>query len=264
MKRFKMMWIGAAIAVFFVTSVRAQHSADGVYWRIDPSVKSCSMVIDPSLTQAQWKTFVRQVSAISSFKSMGSAEPLGAMKFTLGIDRSYSPVDQHDPAWINTFVHPDADCPLGDAVSVPALRARMGVTDDLDIGGYWTHAPNANYGMVGGEAKYRLSEDREVVPAIAVRGSFIILTGVSDFDLNVYSLEALASKRVAMFTPYAGLRGNLAVGTVTTSKVHLDRETALQAQGYAGLSYSVWIINLSAEYNVSDVNTLAMLVGLTF
>ncbi len=122
----------------FASTSHAQGNGSDIYWHIDPGVKSCSMIIDPSLTQAQWKTFVKQVGAIVSFKSLASAEPLGTMNFSVGIDRSSTPVDQRNPAWINTFAHPDADCPLGDAVIIPTIRARMGVSENMDIGASWT------------------------------------------------------------------------------------------------------------------------------
>lgn len=256
-----------AAAVIFLSGVpalNAQGSGNDIYWHIDPSVKSCSMVIDPSLTQAQWRTFVEQVGAISSFKPLASARPLGVMRFSVGIDRSYTPVDQHNPAWINTFTHPDEDCPLGDAISVPTIRARMGVTDDLDIGAYWTHAPNANYGMVGGEVRYQVSQESENLPAVALRGSVTVLTGVADYDLNVYGLEVMASKEIAFLTPYAGCRGLLAVGRETTTKVDLATERPLFAQGYAGVSYAVWILNFAAEYDISYVNTLGVIAGVNF
>jgi hypothetical protein len=60
------------------------------------------------------------------------------------------------------------------------------------------------------------------------------------------------------------LRENLSVGTATTSKVELAQERVWGTQGYAGLTYGVWKINLSAEYDVSTVNTFAMLVGVNF
>ena len=260
--------IGAVVKgfIFFaVTSTSyAQGSGKDVYWHIDPSVKSCSMVIDPALTQAQWRTFVQQVGAIASFKSLASAEPLGTMHFSIGIEYSRTPVDQHNPAWINTFTHPDEDCPLGDAVAVPTLRARMGVSDNMDIGAYWITAPNANYGLAGGELKYRFLRESEKLPGAAVRASFTLLTGVADFDLNTYAIDVIASKRFGMFSPYLGLRGSLAVGTETTSKVNLARENILLAQGYAGITASIWVLSLAAEYDVSQVNTFAVNVGFTF
>lgn len=247
-----------------VTASYAHDNSGDVYWHLDPSVKSCSMIIDPSLTQAQWGTFVKQVGAITSFKSLAPAEPLGRMNFRVGIDYASTPVDQRNPAWINTFAHPDADCPLGDAIVIPTIRASMGVTDNMDIGAYWTTAPNANYGMVGGEVKYAFLRESEKFPAAAVRGSAMFLTGVQDFDLSIYSVDLLASKRISVFVPYAGLRESLSIGTETTSKVNLAQEKVLVTQGFAGVSCSIWMLNLVAEYNISNVNTLTFMVGFKF
>jgi len=248
----------------FVTASYAHDNSGDVYWHIDPSVKSCSMIIDPSLTQVQWRTFVKQVGAITAYKSLASAEPLGRMNFRVGIDYASTPIDQRNPVWINTFAHPDADCPLGDAIVIPTIRASMGLTENLDIGACWTTAPNANYGMVGGEVKYAFLRESEKLPAAAVRGSVAVLTGVPDFDLSICSVDLIASKRVAVFTPYAGLRESLAIGTETTSKVNLDKERLLITQGYAGVSCSIWMLNLVAEYNISNVNTFAFIVGFKF
>lgn len=256
----------ANIFVIFVlvSTSKAQNNTNDVYWHIDPNVKSCSMFIDPSLTQAQWKTFVRQVGTISTFKSLASAEPLGTMNFKIGLVYSSTPIDQRDPAWINTFTHPDADCPLGDAIVIPTIRAGMGISENIDIGVLWTTAPDANYGMVGGEVKYQFLKESEKLPAAAVRGSFSMLTGVSDYNLNVYSIDVIASKKFAMFTSYAGFRGSLAIGTETTTKVNLNKESILIPQGYAGVSYSIWMLNLAAEYDVSNVNTFTCIVGFNF
>ncbi len=255
----------AGFSLFMLVSGSyAQDHGGDVYWHIDPNVKSCSMVIDPSLTQAQWKTFVEQIGAISAFKSLAPAEPLGTMNFYVGLEYSRTPVDQHNPAWINTFTHPDADCPLGDAVSVPTIRARMGVSENMDIGAYWITAPGSNYGMVGGEVKYRFLKESEKLPAVAARGGVTILTGVPDFDVSVYSIDLIASKKVAVLTPYVGLRGTLAIGTEETSKVDLKTERPFLAQGYAGVSYSIWMLDLAAEYDVSQVNTFALALGCKF
>jgi hypothetical protein len=255
---------GAFIALALVSMSHAQDNRSKVYWHIDPGVKTCSMVIDPSLTQAQWHTFTKQVGAISSFKSLAPAKTLGALNFRVAIDYASTPIDQHDAAWINTFAHPDEECPLGDAIVYPTLRASMGITDNMDVGGYWSVAPGSNYGMLGGEIKYAFLQETGKYPAAAIRASATILTGVPDFNLNIYSVEVLASKNIAMFTPYAGMRANVAIGTETTSKVDLEKETVAIAQGYAGVSYSVWMLNMAAEYNISSVNTFALTVGVNF
>ncbi len=118
--------------------------------------------------------------------------------------------------------------------------------------------------MVGGEFKYRFLKESEKLPAAAVRGTVTLLTGVPDYNLSVYSIDVIASKNIARFTPYVGLRGSLAIGTETTSKVNLDTESLVLPQGYAGITYSIWILNLAAEYDVAQVNTFAFTVGFNF
>ncbi len=261
MKR-KLFGAMVILAVLILTGIAAQaQTGDDIYWRLDPRVKSCSMVINPALTQGQWHRFVNQVGAIASFKSLGPAKTLGKMKFSFAIDEGRTPVNQRDNAWINTFVHPDEDCPLGDVIVTPTLRAAFGVADNMEAGAYWTSAPNANYGMVGAEFKYAFLQETMTRPAVAARTSFIALTGVPDFNLNIYSLELLASKKVSVVTPYLGIRQNVAVGTETTSKVNLDQEIIPITQGYFGMAYYIWKVSLTAEYNVSTVNTFAFAAG---
>jgi len=243
---------------------QAQGDSPDVYWHIDPNVKTCSMVIDPSLTQAQWHRFTQQVGALSSFKALATAKPLGRMNFHVALDYASTPVDQHDLAWINTFTHPDVECPLGDAIALPTVRARVGVSDHVDVGGYWTTAPRANYGLVGAELQYSFMQESKNSPAAAARASVTVLTGVPDFNLSIYSLDALASRRVAMVTPYAGIRTSLAVGTETTPKVNLSTERVQIMQGFAGLTYSFWMLDLAAEYDISTVNTFALAIGHSF
>ncbi len=262
MKSKNFIFAVVALGISFLTSAtNGQTSSSDVYWHIDPSVKTCSMVIDPSLTQDQWNRYTRQVGEISSFKSLAPAESTGKGQISFGIDYSITPVNQHDPAWINTFVHPDENCPLGDQIKLPVLRARLGLTDRLEIGAKWTHAPGANYGMIGAEVKYAFLKETGKMPAAAVRTSFTSLTGVADYNIGVGSIDLLVSKKFAGISPYIGVKESLIVGTETTSKVDLYQERLLATQGFAGVSYSVWRINLAVEYNVSNVNTLSFLIG---
>lgn len=260
-----LLFLSVLVLVSVPVSVSHAQSGDAdVYWHIDPGVETCSMVIDPTLTQDQWHTFTRQVSAIASFKSLSAAETLGKGKFAIVINNAVTPVDQRDPAWINTFTHPDEFCPLGDRISFPTLRAKMGVADNMDVGVFWTTAPDANYGAAGVEYKYAFLPETGQRPAAALRASYSMLTGVPDFNLNLYSLDLMTSKKVAMFTPYAGVRESWVFGRETTEKVDLQEENLAVTQGYVGMAYTIWKLNLAAEYNVATVNTFVYAVGFTF
>lgn len=246
---------------FFVCTTYGQNNGGDVYWHIDASVKTCSMVIDPSLTQEQWKRYTMQIGEISSFKSMASAETIGKKHFSIALEYSVTPINQHDLAWINTFVHPDENCPLGDQIKLPMLRARFGVSDKIEIGAKWAAAPGANYGMIGGELKYAFLEETKKMPAAAVRASYTALTGVADYNISSGSIDLLVSKKVVGVSPYLGIKESLIMGTETTSKVDLDKESLLVTQGFIGVAYSIWRINLAVEYNISNVNTYSFLIG---
>ena len=240
------------------------QGGEGIYWHIDPGVKTCSMVIDPSLTQDQWHTFVQQAGALIDFKSLASAEPLGERHFTFGIVYTSTPVDQHDPAWINTFTHPDADCPLGDAVAMPSFRASYGVTSTMDVVGFWSTAPEANYGLAGGAVQYAFLRESGKWPAAAVSASFTSLTGVPDFDFNVFGVGVSASKRIRSLTPYLGVKQSVAVGKEMTSKVDLATENIPVTHGIFGATWSIWKLGVAAEYDVAALNTLALQIRMHF
>ncbi len=246
---------------FFTITMYGQSNGADVYWHTDASVKTCSMVIDPSLTQDQWKRYTRQLGEIASFKSMASAETIGKKHFSIAVEYSVTPVNQHDPAWINTFVHPDANCPLGDQIKLPMLRAKFGISDKIEIGVKWAAAPGANYGMIGGELKYAFLEETKKTPAAAVRASFAALTGVADYNISLGSIDLLVSKKVAGISPYLGIKESLIMGTETTSKIDLDKENLLATQGFIGVAYSIWRINMAAEYNISNLRSFSFLIG---
>jgi hypothetical protein len=252
------------IGLFLLTSAAFGQGNNNVYWRIDPDVESCSMNIDPSLTQEQWNRFARQVGEISAYKSLASAETIGKNHFMISIERSASPVDQHDLAWINTFAHPDEDCPLGDKIILPLIRAKYGISDNMEIGIIWTKSLAANYGIIGGEFKYAFLQESKKRPAAAFRASFSALTGVADFNYNLASVDVLVSKKIIGISPYLGIRENLIMANETTSEVDLEREVLLATQGYVGVSYTLWRLNLALEYNISNVNTLSFALGFRF
>lgn len=251
----------ALIPLLLARPAFPQDTGGGVYWHISPDVKTCSMVIDPSLTQEQWHTFVRQAGTLIDLKLLAPASPLGKHRFNLGVVYTLTPVDQHDQAWVNTFTHPDASCPLGDEIAMPSLRATWGASDAMDVTGFWTQAARANYGLAGGAVKYTFLGESAKRPAVAANVAFTSLTGVPDFDFYVLSAGLLASKRIATFTPYVGVKQGVALGVEQTTKVDLKQETVPLAMAIVGTTWSIWKLGFAAEYEIADVNTFALQLG---
>ncbi len=256
-----LLYVAAGVCISLFCEVPAQ--GEDVYWRIDPNVKSCSMDISPDLTQDQFHRYIRQLAFIASFKSAEPAQTLGKNHFSMNIDYSYTPINQHDPAWINTFVHPDAGCPLGNAIKLPLLRAEYGISDSVDVGLIYSEAPDANYGLLGAEVKYALVDGSETGAAVAARASIVRLLGVADYDFDMVSLDVLASKKW-LITPYGGLRVSYARARETTDEVNLSDENIIDVQPFLGLEYAYRKFRLAVEYDIGEVSTLVLSLGARF
>ncbi len=207
----------AALCFFSISHAQELH--------VNHRFRSCSIELDPSLTQSQFHKFTREAAQIFTFKLMSPAEPLGAKKFQVGIDYSITPINDADPAWNNTFSHPHETHYLGDQLAIPKLFARMGMSDRMDIGFYFTKNPDANYGFMGGELKYALFMKPQKPVAMAVRATYATLLGVEDLNYHLFGVDLSASKRIGRLAPYLGIGANLARAIETTSKVNLRNET---------------------------------------
>ncbi|NUO81356.1 hypothetical protein HUU05_14860 [candidate division KSB1 bacterium] len=231
---------------------------------VNHDLKSCSIELDPSLTQGQFHKFTREAAQVFTFKLMSPAEPLGAKKFQVGIDYSITKINDADPAWNNTFSHPHETHYLGDQLAFPKLFARMGMSDRIDVGFYFTKNPEANYGFMGGEMKYALFMQPEKPWAMAVRTTYVTLLGVEDLNFHLLGADLSASKKIGRLTPYCGIGANLARAIETTSKVNLHNETVLTPRGIIGGQLSLSFFTVTAEMDVAAVSTLSLRTGFRF
>jgi len=227
---------------------------------------NCSMVIDPSLTQEAWHQFVTEVGLVAYFHPLTSAKPLGPRRVEVALLQWSTMIDAADPAWNDTFSHPDATHWLfdGNSLPIPGLMLRMGVTQRLDLGAYWTSAPSANYSLIGGQVQYALLNDLDRGLAGAGRVSAVLVYGPEDMDLSTYGLDFLVSKEIGRFSPYVGVGGYLSRGHETTSKVDLEDENVFGALGTAGVSMRVWLLSLGTEFTVAQVSSYAFKLGFGF
>lgn len=217
--------------------------------------EECAMVIDPTLTQTSWHQFVEEAGLVSYFRPMVSARPLGRRSFELAVLDWGTRIDAADDAWNDTFSHPDATHWLfdGDALLIPGLMLRAGVSDRVDVGAYFTKSVGANYGFLGGQVQYGLLDDLERNLAVATRLSYVRLFGPEDLRFGSYGLDVFASTQWSRLSPYAGVSGYVARGRETTSKVELDDETVFGVRGTAGVAVRVSMLSLGAEVNVARV-----------
>src|SRR5690349_1075094 len=169
--------------------------------------KNCSFVIDPALTQGAWREFVSEIGPVMYLRPLATARPLGKGRFEIAALGSATRIDQTKRAWNDTFSHPDADHPLteGNALNIPGLMVRGGVTDRVDVAAYGTKSMNANYGIVGAQLQYNVLHDTTSRLAAAVRATGVRLVGPEDLSASVYGVDLVVSRTFGFVSPYAGV-----------------------------------------------------------
>ena len=215
----------------------------------------CSIVLDPTLTQSVFNQFVREVGLVTYFRPIASAAPLGAGHFEVGLTHWGTKIDDRTPTWNDTFSHPDGDHYLisGDALNIPGVMARVGLTDRIDVGGYVTKSPGANYGFLGAQIQYAVLLADDAGVDAAGRVGFVRVYGPEDVDLDTYGLDFTVSREISKFSPYAQVSTYLARGRETTTKVALDDENVVGLQGTLGMTVQASGLRLGGEVNLASV-----------
>lgn len=239
---------------------------------VNPRWRECSFQLDAGLTQSEWREFTKEAGLVVAFRPLTDAKPLGVRNFEVSLLQWSTAIDEGKDAWNDTFVHPDSTHWLigGPRLPIMGLTARMGLTDRLDVGIYFTKSPGANYGFYGAQAQYNVVRDVERKLSASARGSFIRMYGPDDLNLTVYSADAVVSKEFVVhdkwltLAPYALLSTYLTATHETSEKVNLKNERVVGMQGAAGIVAKVAMARIALEYNHAAVNTVSMKVGATF
>jgi hypothetical protein len=260
----------AAALAIFPSTVSAQ-SHDHVPLHVSDRWAECSFQLDAALTQDAWRQFTREAGLVTYFRPLRDAAAMGAGKFEISIVQSVIGIDDNDAAWNDTFVHPDADHTLyeGTALPLPGLMARVGVTDRLDAGAYFTQNPRANYGVAGGQLQYNLIRQASSGIDASARASVATLFGPEDVDVAVYGLDLVASKRFPLVgrlsvAPYTGMSAYLSTSHEKSSVVTLADERTAGVQAMVGAVAQLSILRVAMEYNTASVQSKTLKIGVAF
>ena len=235
---------------------------------VNPRWRECSFQLHPSLTQTAWRQFTREAALVAYFRPLSDAQPMGKGRFELSVLQWETGIDDRDAAWNDTFVHPDSAHWLfeGEGLKFPGLMVRAGVSDDTDVGVYFTKSPGANYGFYAAQVQHAFVKGPANAWAAAARLNFVSMYGPDDLDLRVYGVDVLASRRIAVtrwasVSPYVGASTYLSTSHEKTTAVNLDDERVFGAQAMAGATLQVSKARLGVEYNAAKVNSFSIKVG---
>ena len=233
---------------------------------VDPALDECSIRFDASLTQGAFEKFSREFGSVSAFKPTMAPVNLGRGRFAIAVEALGFSIDDHTDRWNDTFVHPDAEHDLGSDQTFPKLRARVGVTDDLDLGAFYTRNPKANYGWVGVDASYGLLQQSEGAPvSVSVRGAWTRTLFVHDMKMNTGTAQVGVARTLwNVFTPYVYGGVDEVIAQETSDRVDLETETETVPHVMTGAELRWWHVAIGAEVHVSDLTSYQVQIAALF
>ncbi len=233
---------------------------------VNSDLTICGFQFHSDLTQEEYKRFTKEVGHIIYFKPMTSAKPLGKMKFSIALQNDMTSIDQTSGAWNNTFHHPDSTHWLGDQISLPAIYAQIGITDNIDFGIWYSNSAilGGDYSFIAYHLKYAFYNDTETGWAAATRISFAHDVNIKDVNISNFGVDVLVSKTFGGFTPYAGIAGTRSHTKEFSDQVDLHDETIINGRVLIGAEYRWKFINLGVEADFSHMTTFAYKIGVMF
>ena len=241
-----------AVAAFVIAApLQAQSAHPPLH--VDSSLKQCSVEFASTLTQAAFRRFAREFGSVSAYKQMAPPSTLGKGRVSVGIEMMSFSVDETADAWNDTFAHPNDHHPLGSRQNFPKLKLRAGITDGLDVGAFYARNPEANYGWLGLDGKYRVLTEGDNAPvSLAVRGAYTKTLYVSDMDMHAATADVSIERKLSFgLRPYVGLGADGVFVRETSDAVNLHSELAIAPHVFGGFDVAVLRrATLGAEFSL--------------
>jgi hypothetical protein len=148
--------------------------------------------------QDAFESISEDIIAAVDYKAYGPAEATGISGVGVGVVMTYVPVDVKGD-WQN--VTGEEFSGLG----IVGLQVTKGLPLNVDVGAFYTTIPETGVDVYGGELRYAILAGSTTSPALAVRGSWVTISGIEDFDVDSQSAELALSKGFGPITPYVGV-----------------------------------------------------------
>jgi len=216
---------------------------------VDPTVEDCEVRFAPELSQPAFSRFTREFGSVSAFKQGAPAKTLGRYRVSVSLEYMSFHVDEKSDAWNDTFTHPNATHELGSNLSFPKLKLRVGVTQNTDVGIFFTMNPESNYGWIGLDVKHALLRQGATMPVtLSLRGAYTKTLFVSDMDMHALSAGISLDRTFwNTLTPYLGVGGDMVLARETSSAVNLNSELVLAPHVLAGVEVAFWHVAVGIE-----------------
>jgi len=232
-----------------------------------PALAETKITLPATLTQEDFKGLSRDLGLIISYIPLAPAEPLGGVlpHFDLGVEATSASLDKNTSYWTKISQVP-GNSAIPSTVVLPKVHLQVGLpVIPIDFGFVYANVPTTNVKYTGYEIKWAILKGSVATPAVAIRGAYTQLTGVTDVDITTKSVDLSISKGFAIFTPYAGY-GLVQIDSKEKSSLVALQDVSLQeGKGFIGCKLTFFpFMNLVAEADFSKVNSYSARLNVHF
>lgn len=192
------------------------------------------------INQSEFRLLSEDLGAALSYKAVIPAEPLGLTGFDISLEGSSTKLEHANI--LKRATSGDA----GSTLVVPKLHVHKGLPLGIDVGAFYSAVPDSNIKLWGAELRYALLKGGAATPALALRGSYSTLQGVSQLDFNTKGVDLSISKGFTLLTPYAGL-GKVWVNSTPVGVPPLVSEDFSYSKLFAGVNLNFGLVNIAVE-----------------
>jgi hypothetical protein len=197
--------------------------------------------------QSNFRDFSKEAGLAISYLPLAPAEPLGITGFDIGGEITLADIDQNKAYW--TGITSDNSPPS--LVPLAKIHVQKGLPFGFDVGIIYSQVPSSNISLIGGEVKWAFLRGNLLMPALAIRGSYTTLLGVSNLDINTYGVDLSISKGFTFITPYAGI-GEVWIQS-KPQNTFLTEESLSLTKGFVGIKITLLLVNFVAQADFSTI-----------
>lgn len=211
--------------------------------------------IPVGLAQSLFNEVTEELGLAIAYIPLAPAENLGIIGFDVGLEVTAVDIDEDLFKNAQVIADPPSLLPF------PKLHIQKGLPFRIDIGAVYSKAPNSNISMAGGEIKYAILTGTAVTPALAIRGSYTRLFGVTGLDLETFGADLSVSKGFLFLTPYGGV-GQIWI-KADSDIINLEQTTS-KTRGFVGLKAAILPFSIVGEYDISEVPSYNLRLNISF
>jgi hypothetical protein len=212
------------------------------------------------VSQAQFNDLSEDLGSALSYKPVTPAASLGVTGFDMGIEVTQTNMAKSAQLW-STITGGGGTV---NDLYIPKLHIAKGLPFGFDIAGFYSKIPTTNISLYGAELRYAIIDGGVTTPAVAIRGAYTKLNGVSVLALDTKSLDLSISKGFAMLTPYAGV-GKVWTNSTPIPGFGLVEDSFSQNKLFAGANLNLGFTNLAMEWDKTGAaRSLSLKLGFRF